>query len=168
MLPLADRLRAHQIDASRAAASTATMFRDMQLDTHPKAPTEDFGPSRKVQSALATKKAMNATKAAARQAAAAQAAAAAAASRKHGGLTAEEKQKLMGSVFGSTGEQRYIAGLANKHRELMQQSEWALLDTLYVQMANEEEVMRARLKANSQAEVRGMLARQLEERAAVR
>ena len=72
------------------------------------------------------------------------------------------------SVFQPRPGQEHVCGLSTGHRTKVADSEWALLDTLDVQMCNDDRERREALAHTRAAEQRGHLDRQVGRAAAIR
>ncbi len=125
-------------------------FRETLTDTHKTAPIEIFGPSwqnapstsAKYGSATIASNNINA----ARRLAVTRAKKAAAEGTQGGGSEPVEFR----SVFKPRPEQEYVCSLAKEHRDKLANSEWALLDTLEVQMFLDDRDARARREKQQQ------------------
>lgn len=133
-------------------------YRNCATDVHEAHPAEDFGPSNDLLPAgyTGTKKDYLALLKTQR----AQAKAAARLPKK-----AESKPPVTySSVFQPRLEQKHVCDLATMHRKKLMTSEWALLDTLEVQMYNDERDKSEQIKSLKAAQQRAFLEMQFKER----
>lgn len=133
----------------------------MQLDTHKTMPAENFGPSPDLLPAnfqpppdyLSMLKTSRAATKGRR-----------AASAGRTRPTDAEAPLEYSSVFRPRPGQEHVCGLTTMHRSKVASSEWALLDTLEVQMINEDKDRRAKLAAERAARTRAQLDHQMAEK----
>ncbi|KAG1668474.1 hypothetical protein FOA52_005247 [Chlamydomonas sp. UWO 241] len=134
-------------------------FREMSLDTHKCAPAENWGPSPDLLppdftpppnylDLLKTQRTQRKTKSMLPQLAS----------------NRGQEEITYASVFKPRPDQRHTATLSKHHREKMANSEWALLDTLEVELYNNEKAWREKMKHMTSAEQRAFLDAQIAER----
>jgi len=138
-------------------------FRETALDTHKASPAEDWGPSPDLLPAgyapppdyLTMLKTQRMARKSARSLPHL-------AGSMHGVVPPEQVQHA--SVFVPRPDQAHACATARTHREKVANSEWALLDTLEVELYNNEKAWREKMKEQTAAEQRACLDRQVQER----
>lgn len=151
MAPLTDERTRHLLtvlakENSKTGAYRASpaKFRETALDTHKSSPAEDFGPSPDLLPAgftgsadylsmMKTQRTQTRSKSTSLPSVYNQ--------------TIPADQIQYASVFKPRPEQEHACSLAREHRDKMKNSEWALLDTLEVELFNNEKEWRQRMKA---------------------